>query len=111
MAASAGALACFRTSILIQKDRGVVESIGFSLWFNQRLARQMLDLVGQLFVGKVSLKEVQGPVGIVTMSGKAARAGFGSLDVHDGAHQLESRRREFIAVPHSRWRTHHHARH
>jgi regulator of sigma E protease len=64
---------------MIQKDRGIVESVGFSLWFNQRLARQMLDLVGQLFVGKVSLKEVQGPVGIVTMSGKAASAGFGSL--------------------------------
>jgi regulator of sigma E protease len=63
----------------VQKNRGVVDSIGFSLWFNQRLARQMLDLVGQLFVGKVSLKEVQGPVGIVSMSGKAARAGFGSL--------------------------------
>jgi regulator of sigma E protease len=64
---------------MIQKDRGIVDSIAFSLWFNQRLARQMLDLVGQLFVGKVSLKEVQGPVGIVSMSGKAARAGFGSL--------------------------------
>jgi len=64
---------------LIQRDRGIVDSVGFSLWFNRRLAGQMLDLVGQLFVGKVSLKEVQGPVGIVTMSGKAARAGFGSL--------------------------------
>jgi regulator of sigma E protease len=58
---------------MVQKDRGIVDSIAFSLWFNQRLARQMLDLVGQLFVGKVSLKEVQGPVGIVSMSGKAAR--------------------------------------
>jgi regulator of sigma E protease len=64
---------------MIQRDRGVIDSLSFSLWFNQRLARQMLDLVGQLFVGKVSLKEVQGPVGIVTMSGNAARAGFGSL--------------------------------
>jgi len=63
----------------IQRDRGIIDSISFSLWFNQRLARQMIDLVGQLFVGRVSLKEVQGPVGIVTMSGKAARAGFGSL--------------------------------
>jgi len=63
----------------IQRDRGIVDSVAFSLWFNERLARQMLNLVGQLFVGKVSLKEVQGPVGIVTMSGKAARAGFGSL--------------------------------
>src|ERR1017187_509993 len=63
----------------VQKNMGVVDSIEFSLWFNARFARQMLSLVGQLFVGKVSLKEVQGPVGIVTMSGRAARAGFGSL--------------------------------
>jgi len=63
----------------VQKNMGVIDSIEFSLWFNARFARQMLSLVGQLFVGKVSLKEVQGPVGIVTMSGRAARAGFGSL--------------------------------
>jgi regulator of sigma E protease len=63
----------------VQKDMGVIDSIGFSLWFNARLAKQMVSVVGQLFVGKVSLKEMQGPVGIVTMSGKAARAGFGSL--------------------------------
>ena len=63
----------------VQKDKGIIDSLDFSLWFNARFAKQMLSLVGQLFVGKVSLKEVQGPVGIVTMSGKAARAGFGSL--------------------------------
>jgi regulator of sigma E protease len=63
----------------VQKDMGVIDSIGFSLWFNARFAKQMVSVVGQLFVGKVSLKEMQGPVGIVTMSGKAARAGFGSL--------------------------------
>jgi regulator of sigma E protease len=63
----------------VQKSMGVVDSIGFSLWFNARFAKQMVSLVGQLFVGRVSLKEVQGPVGIVTMSGRAARAGFGSL--------------------------------
>ncbi len=63
----------------IRVDRGAFESIGFSIWFNTRLARQMLDLVGQLFVGKASLKDVQGPVGIVAASGRAARAGFVSL--------------------------------
>jgi regulator of sigma E protease len=62
-----------------QSDRGVLDSVGFSLWFNERLSRQMIDLVGQLFVGKASLKEVQGPLGIVTTSGRAARAGFKSL--------------------------------
>jgi regulator of sigma E protease len=64
---------------LVPNDRGVADSIKFSLWFNVRLSKQMVELLGQLFVGKVSLKQVQGPVGIVTMSGKAARAGFGTL--------------------------------
>jgi regulator of sigma E protease len=63
----------------VQKSMGVIDSIGFSIWFNARFAKQMVSVVGELFVGKVSLKEMQGPVGIVTMSGKAARAGFGSL--------------------------------
>jgi regulator of sigma E protease len=69
----------FRRNDSVQKSMGVLDSIGFSLWFNGRLAKQMVSVVGQLFVGKVSLKEMQGPVGIVSMSGKAARAGFGSL--------------------------------
>jgi regulator of sigma E protease len=62
-----------------QVDTGVLDSIGFSLWFNERLGKQMISLVGQLFVGRASLKEVQGPLGIVTTSGRAVRAGFKSL--------------------------------
>jgi len=60
-------------------QKGVFESVGFSIWFNARLTRQMLDLVGQLFVGKASLKDVSGPVGIVAVSGQAVRAGFRSF--------------------------------
>jgi regulator of sigma E protease len=60
-------------------EKGPLESLGISLWFNARMAKQMLDLVGQLFVGKASLKDVSGPVGIVAVSGQAARAGIGSL--------------------------------
>jgi len=62
-----------------QIHRSPFDSIGLSLWFNGRLSEQMASLVGQLFIGKASLKEVQGPLGIVTTSGRAARAGFRSL--------------------------------
>ena len=95
---------------MIERDRGVVDSIGFSLWFNERLARQMLDLVGQLFVGKVSLKEVQGPVGIVSMSGKAARAGFGTLMSMMALISLNLAVVNLLPIPDPRWRPHHHAR-
>jgi regulator of sigma E protease len=60
-------------------DKGILDSIGFSAWFNARLSRQMVSLVGQLFVGRASLKQVQGPLGIVTASGRAARDGFKNL--------------------------------
>lgn len=43
------------------------------------LAGKMLYTVGDLFTGRVSLKQVQGPLGIVQESGKAAKQGFGNL--------------------------------
>ena len=46
---------------------------------NLILADKMLYTVGDLFTGRVSLKQVQGPLGIVQESSKAARQGFGNL--------------------------------
>jgi regulator of sigma E protease len=43
------------------------------------LAGKMIYTVGDLFTGRVSLKQVQGPLGIVQESSKAARQGFGNL--------------------------------
>lgn len=55
----------------------IFESIGLSAWINTRLSEQILGVLGELFTSKWSqvLKEVQGPVGIVAESGKAARRG------------------------------------
>jgi len=47
--------------------------------FHVVLGSKMVYLVGQLFTGKVSLKQVQGPLGIVQESSRAARRGFGDL--------------------------------
>ncbi len=60
-------------------DRGVLESVDFSLWFTARLSQQFIQTVGQLFVGKASPKEFLGPLGIVSYSGKAARRGSRDL--------------------------------
>ncbi len=43
------------------------------------LAGKMLYTVGDLFTGSVSLKQVQGPLGIVQESSRAAKQGFGNL--------------------------------
>jgi regulator of sigma E protease len=47
--------------------------------FHVVLASKMVYLVGQLFTGSVSLKQVQGPLGIVQESSRAAQRGFGDL--------------------------------
>ena len=47
--------------------------------FHFILADKLVYLVGELFTGKVSLKQVQGPLGIVQESSRAAKRGFGDL--------------------------------
>jgi regulator of sigma E protease len=49
------------------------------LWVNARLSRQILHVVAQLFQGRMSLKQMQGPLGIARESGRAAKRG--PLDV------------------------------
>ena len=47
--------------------------------FHIILATKLIYVVGQLFTGRVSLKQVQGPLGIVQASSAAAKRGFGDL--------------------------------
>ena len=50
-----------------------------SIWLNARITEQILYVVSQLFQGRMSLKQVQGPLGIVRESGRAARRGPADL--------------------------------
>ncbi len=47
--------------------------------FNMILATKLVYTVGDLFTGRVSLKQLQGPLGIMQASGQAAQRGFGDL--------------------------------
>jgi regulator of sigma E protease len=47
--------------------------------FHIVLANKLIYLVGELFTGRVSLKQVQGPLGLVQDSSRAAKRGFGDL--------------------------------
>ncbi len=44
-----------------------------------RMTYQTFDVIGRLLTGKVSMKQVSGPVGIAQISGEAARSGIQSL--------------------------------
>jgi regulator of sigma E protease len=46
-----------------------------AVWLNARMTRQILNVVAQLFEGRMSLKQVEGPLGIARESGRAARRG------------------------------------
>lgn len=45
-------------------------------WLNTRLTEQILRVVAQLFEGRMSLKQLEGPVGIARQSGQAAKRGL-----------------------------------
>lgn len=47
--------------------------------FHIVLSSKMLNMIGQLFTGRASMKQLQGPLGIVQESSRAARRGFGDL--------------------------------
>jgi regulator of sigma E protease len=57
----------------------VPQAVAKSTEFHIVLANKLVYLVGQLFTGKVSLKQVQGPLGIVQESSRAAKRGIGDV--------------------------------
>jgi regulator of sigma E protease len=68
----------FRSDLQVTHT-GIVEAAGFSVWFNYRLAGQIVESLGQLFQRKLSAKDFMGPVGIITLSGRTARTGIRNL--------------------------------
>jgi regulator of sigma E protease len=63
----------------VRRSYSVPEAVAKSAQFHVVLSSKMVYLVGQLFTGRVSLKQVQGPLGIVQESSRAAQRGFSDL--------------------------------
>jgi len=63
----------------VERSYSVPTAVVKASQFHVVLASKMVYLVGQLFTGRVSLKQVQGPLGIVQESSRAARRGVGDL--------------------------------
>jgi len=61
--------------LTVIRSYSLVQAVPRAIWFNLRLSRQILNVVVQLFRGGVSIKQLEGPVGIVRQSSQAARLG------------------------------------
>ena len=58
---------------------GLVGAVGRSVRTNSANAMLILDVLGKLFKRETSMRSLDGPIGIVRVSGQAAQAGLGSL--------------------------------
>jgi regulator of sigma E protease len=63
----------------IEKRYSLVQAIAQSVEFNGMLAKQLVNVVVGLFRGRVSVKQLEGPLGLARDSGRAAQRGFGDL--------------------------------
>lgn len=64
------------TSTMAIRPHSFTEAVPRAVWFNVRMARTILGVVANLFRGKVSIKQLEGPVSIARHSGQAARMGL-----------------------------------
>lgn len=55
----------------------------------QRMTYQTFRVIGQLFTGRTSIRQMSGPVGIAQISGDAARSGFQALILFMGVISLQ----------------------
>jgi regulator of sigma E protease len=58
------------------RSHALLPALRRSAWFNLRFARQILTVLGQLFRGRASIKELGGPIEIARQSGEAAKLGL-----------------------------------
>jgi regulator of sigma E protease len=63
----------------VERRYSLGQAIARSVEFNAMLARQLLNVVAGLFRGKVSMKQLEGPLGLARDSGRAAQRGIGDL--------------------------------
>jgi regulator of sigma E protease len=63
----------------VERQYSVPTAVVKATQFHIVLADKLVYLVGELFTGRVSLKQVEGPLGIVQASSQAAQRGFGDL--------------------------------
>ena len=66
-------------SEMIYRQLGFSEAIGQSLATNKKFAMLIFEFVGKIFRSEMSVKTLEGPIGIARLSGQAARQGIPEL--------------------------------
>ncbi len=69
----------FRSGELVERRLSIGGAIVESVGMNSLMARQVAFVVVELFRGNISLKQLEGPLGIARESGRAARQGVAEL--------------------------------
>jgi regulator of sigma E protease len=68
-----------RSGELVERRLSFAAAIVESVGINSLMARQVVYVVIELFRGNISLKQLEGPLGIARESGRAARQGMAEL--------------------------------
>jgi regulator of sigma E protease len=68
-----------RTGDLVERRLSIPSAIGESVEMNILMTRQVAFVVVELFRGKISLNQLEGPLGIARESGRAAKEGVAEL--------------------------------
>jgi regulator of sigma E protease len=63
----------------VQRSYSVPAAVIKASQFHVVLSSKMLNMIGQLFTGRASMRQLQGPLGIVQESSRAAQRGFADL--------------------------------
>ncbi len=83
----------------VYKQSAPLEALTGAIGHNARLGAQIVWIVGQLVQGKASLKQLQGPVGIMRESGQAARRGILELALFMAAISLNLGILNLLPIP------------
>ncbi len=63
-------------NLVTEKERGILPSVGYAFTKTGRLVKQMANIIKYLFMGKLKLNNLSGPVGIFKIVDTAKNAGF-----------------------------------
>ncbi len=69
----------YMIGITPQYEKNVMASVKYGTIYTLGQSTMMLDVIGQLFVGKANVDEFSGPVGIVNVVGEATQYGLDSV--------------------------------
>ena len=62
-----------------EKEYGIINAIGYTVVKSCSLFKQMFYTIGYLIIGKISISQLSGPVGIYTIVGEQAKSGISNL--------------------------------